>query len=167
MLPRLAQVHARRPGNVCSTVTTSPHGGVEQARPRSPGVDLTHIRLCTLPTGAPTCVVACGRQQKAASTSPKLTSSILTSLGTLVAVMRCGNTSEKGCAGGAGRSPGECAQRVRVRGPFARHVGGGDGVRKHVHGAGRVWVKASQGKWAGVMECETTFRKDCRKDVWV
>lgn len=60
-----------------------------------------------------TCVVACGKQQKAASTSPKLTSSILTSLGTLVAVMRCGNTSEKGCAGGGGG----CAGWVWARKP--------------------------------------------------
>jgi hypothetical protein len=40
-------------------------------------------------------VVACGRQQNTASTSPKLTSSIFTNFGTLVAVSRCGKTSEK------------------------------------------------------------------------
>lgn len=44
------------------------------------------------------CVVACGRQQKAASTSSQLTSPIFTSLGTLVAVTRCGNTSLNSCA---------------------------------------------------------------------
>lgn len=41
------------------------------------------------------CVVAWGRQQKAASTSSHFTSSIFTSLGTSVAVTRWGNTSLK------------------------------------------------------------------------
>jgi hypothetical protein len=43
-----------------------------------------------------TCVVACGRQQKAASTESQLTSSILTREGTSEAPARWGNTSENG-----------------------------------------------------------------------
>ena len=42
-------------------------------------------------------MVACGRQQNAASTPLQSTSAILTSRGTLVAVTKCGNTSENAC----------------------------------------------------------------------
>ena len=43
------------------------------------------------------CVVACGRQQNAASMLSQSTSPIFTSLGTFVAVTRCGNTSLNSC----------------------------------------------------------------------
>ena len=43
-------------------------------------------------------MVACGKQQNAASTPLQSTSAIFTSRGTLVAVTRCGNTSENACS---------------------------------------------------------------------
>lgn len=50
-----------------------------------------------------TWVVACGRQQNAASTPSQSTSPVLTSFGTFAAVMRCGNTAWNSCACGSGR----------------------------------------------------------------
>ena len=42
-------------------------------------------------------MVACGKQQNAASTPSQSTSPVLTSLGTSAAILRCGNTSWKPC----------------------------------------------------------------------
>jgi len=71
--------------------------------------------MCSGSAARVPCVVAWGRQQKAASTSSQLTSAIFTRVETDAAVARCGKTLLKSCGsgGGGGRRqplvcPGQC-----------------------------------------------------------
>lgn len=93
-------------------------------------------------------MVACGKQQKAASTPSQSTSPVLTSFGTSAAILRCGNTSWKPC--GSMCAPSVPLYLLLLQAcTFSYAVphcvileGSAGGGGMHVHTRTSAWIKA-------------------------
>jgi hypothetical protein len=90
-------------------------------------------------------VVACGKQQNAASTPSQSTSPVLTSFGTSAAILRCGNTSWNACGSVCASSVPSyllVLQACTCSYPVPHQSSSADGGGMHAHKSISAWHQA-------------------------